>query len=298
MAMLNTYTRRAIRGASGLYAQSETPTTRRITTREFVDLGTVTQVERGEWYAGGATHPTLAAAAESLRPSAPAVDYSWADPSPEAQALAARFAGVPQTNFRAFIEGRTTGEAPAVLAHYQGEVEAALEAVADELPRAMTEWVANVQDQQVLTVIDWAQRMRQALTALEGAAVELARQDARLERQGTMADGRRYVLKRGQNRTQWAHDDWQRDVRQMIVRQVYPAGAPLALVNTDTGDVVDENPIPTVYGLLASAQRVHSSAGPKVTALAGLDLAADDYCHTEPGRWSVQFIDTPTTTED
>lgn len=137
--------------------------------------------------------------------------------------------------------------------------------------------------------------LRQRLGAVEsGLAERLGKAEGQMA--GNLPDGRQFTLKRTQDRKEWDHEEWKRDVRRAIV-QGLPKG--LVLVDTDTGD---EQPLgPTLQVLLADAQSVHGSAEPKSTALKPLGLYKGDYCTSSPGGWILNAIKptppTETTTE-
>jgi hypothetical protein len=116
-------------------------------------------------------------------------------------------------------------------------------------------------------------------------ARELGRMDA-VPEVIELPDGRTAQVNKGRDRKEWRHDDWKRDVR-LAVLKAHDVGE--HLVDVVTGEPVD------VLDLFAKVQAVHGSAAPKVTALKPLGLAADDYCTSSPGPYSVR-ISTPTDT--
>lgn len=90
---------------------------------------------------------------------------------------------------------------------------------------------------------------------------------------------------RGTDRKSWDHDAWRRDVRTKLLRKVGLAGA--QGVVTAEGEL---QPVGVLHELLTAAQDVHSSAGPKTTALRQLGLDARDYCESSPGAWHVKVL--------
>lgn len=105
----------------------------------------------------------------------------------------------------------------------------------------------------------------------------------------TLADGRRAEVLKGKERKAWDHEAWKRDVRKAVLDA---EGIDGALLDVATGEAVD------VQALLAKVQSVHGSAAPKVTALKPLGLAADDYCESVPGPYSVRISAPATTTTE
>lgn len=112
---------------------------------------------------------------------------------------------------------------------------------------------------------------------------------------GNLSDGRQFTVSRSGDRTSWDHEDWKRDVRRVIV-----GGLPAAVVvDTDTGE---ERPLAKVLQeVLAKAQEVHGSTGPRTTQLKALGLYAGDYSTTTPGPWRMSVVaptEQTTTTEE
>lgn len=90
---------------------------------------------------------------------------------------------------------------------------------------------------------------------------------------------------RGTDRKAWDHESWQRDVRAKVLRQHGLIG--LQGVLTADGEVA---PPTVLHEVLRAVEAVHSSAGPKTTALRALGLDARDYCESTPGTWKVRVL--------
>lgn len=146
---------------------------------------------------------------------------------------------------------------------------------------------------------DRAGRLADMQSTVEAAArlAELRRQLARTEawllraaahtsrdhdlpREGMLADGRRWEVKRAQDRKAWDHPRWQADARMQVL-----SGLPGEVVNPDTGEAVD------LWKLLEGIEAVHGSGPPRVGQLKALGLDPGDYCETVPGAWGLRLSD-------
>jgi hypothetical protein len=102
--------------------------------------------------------------------------------------------------------------------------------------------------------------------------------------EGRLPDGRPYEIAQGTTRTAWEHDRWKADVSRELV-----SGWEGCQVVKPTGEVFDA---PTVLGsIVAAAQEVHGSTGPKLKPLRTLGLAPEDYSERTPGPWSIRLED-------
>lgn len=156
------------------------------------------------------------------------------------------------------------------------------------LPRAMERLTDDLDYGSLAETVAWLQAMKARLGQAEAyVARELGRMDS-VPEVIELPDGRTAQVNKGKDRKEWRHDDWKRDVRLAVLKaaEVDPEHD---VVDLETGAFVD------VADLLARVQAVHGSAAPKVTALKPLGLAADDYCTSSPGPYSVR-ISTPTDT--
>jgi len=147
-------------------------------------------------------------------------------------------------------------------------------------------------------LVDQLATLRADLARIEHGIVlagsKALRRHPELERQGTLPDGRQFELRRGNTRKAWQHDDWQRDVRAKVLDAVSDS----PLVDPATGEEVDVRRM--VAAAVETAQSVHGSTGPKVTALRALALDPGDYAEQTPGLWSFDLsapATTPTTSE-
>lgn len=116
------------------------------------------------------------------------------------------------------------------------------------------------------------------------------------QHQGNLPDGRQFTLKRTANRTAWNHEDWKRDARRKIIANAMPDDADLIVVDSSTGETVD-NVRAILYEAVTEAQEVHGSTAPRSTALKRLGLYATDYCESSPGGWKFDAIAPKPTTE-
>lgn len=139
--------------------------------------------------------------------------------------------------------------------------------------------------------VAWLQAIKARLGTSEAfVAREMGRQDGCPEIV-ELPDGRTAEVLKGKDRKEWRHDDWKRDVRVAVVADL-PV---IATVDPSTGEFQVDTTGQVVLEAIAKAQAVHGSAAPKSTALKPLGLAADDYCTSGPGPYSVR-ISTPTDT--
>lgn len=134
----------------------------------------------------------------------------------------------------------------------------------------------------VLDLITWCQDMRRVLSGIEADATRWAGL-ANIPKTGEMPDGRRYTIRRGQNRKAWKHDAWKHDARAAVVRTQGLEGHDV--VDAATGELVD------LQGLLTHVQEFHGSTAPRVTVLRQAGLEPDDYAETSPGPWGIEFVD-------
>lgn len=164
------------------------------------------------------------------------------------------------------------------------ETEAALKALVEDChdidPPDLAEAIASTQE-----------AIRFLRTVEQDLATELGRQVGKS--QGDLEDGRHYTLQRSSDRKEWAHDDWQRDVRRAIVQEFAAEG--LVVMDPETGEVIHDNVRALLQGALAEAQAIHGAQAPKSTALKALGLYASDYCTSSPSGW--RFTVPPTTTK-
>lgn len=190
-------------------------------------------------------------------------------------------------------------EAGQALAQAQFAMDNAVAVLNDSLASAMEQYVDDLQYDALADTVAWIQDMRRTLGEAEGyVARELGRMDATPEII-TLSDGRVATVMKGKDRKEWRHADWQRDVRQAVLEQVVATWSEAPEVLDEDGEVATLPLGEIVTKAMTDAQAVHGSAAPKVTALKPLGLAADDYCSTYPGPYSVR-ISAPatTTTED
>lgn len=113
--------------------------------------------------------------------------------------------------------------------------------------------------------------------------------------QGNLTDGRQFTLKRTQDRKEWDHEDWKRDVRRTITERFAPNPDDVA-VDAASGEAVPLRGI--IQRALAVAQEVHGSTAPRSTSLKALGLYASDYCTSTPGGWKFTAIQPKPTTEE
>lgn len=159
------------------------------------------------------------------------------------------------------------------------------------LPRAMERLTDDLDYGSLAETVAWLQGMKARLGVAEAyVARELGRMDGTPE-VIELPDGRTAQVNKGKDRKEWRHDDWKRDVRVAVVADL-PV---IATVDPSTGEFQVDATGQVVLEAIAKAQAVHGSAAPKVTALKPLGLAADDYCTSSPGPYSVR-ISTPTDT--
>lgn len=171
---------------------------------------------------------------------------------------------------------------------------AGIKALNDTLASGIEGHVDDLEYEVLAETVAWIQDQRRQLGEAEAyVARELGRMDGTPEII-ELPDGRRAEVMKGKDRKEWRHDDWKRDVRAAVIEQANLSGH--LIVSEATGDTVE--PEPLIQGLLAAVQAVHGSAAPKVTALKPLGLAADDYCTTGPGPYSVRISAAPTTIQE
>lgn len=108
------------------------------------------------------------------------------------------------------------------------------------------------------------------------AAVEVGK-----AREGYLADGRQWTLKRGNERKAWDHDGWKAAARAAIIKG---HDLPPDLVDPSTGEEVN------LYTLLAEVQEVHGSTAPRVGQLKALAIDPKDYCEQTPGPWGFTVV--------
>lgn len=123
---------------------------------------------------------------------------------------------------------------------------------------------------------------------------------------GALPDGRLWEVRRGKVRKAWDHDSWKHDARAKIANEVIDSvdgeGQELVayVVHEETGQVEDLNVAALLIAAMATAQEVHGSTAPRVTALKSLGMDPDEYAETAPGLWSLAVAspDPTTTTEE
>lgn len=159
---------------------------------------------------------------------------------------------------------------------------------ADTLLANATQYLVRLNDLEAL--VELSGRVADLKRGLAVAEAFIAREAGHLaadteHREGFLADGRPFSVKRGANRKAWIHEHWQRDARLGILARFE---VPAELINPESGEAVN------VVALMAEAEAVHGSGAPRVTALKVLGLAADDYCQSHAGPYTV-IITNPTT---
>lgn len=163
------------------------------------------------------------------------------------------------------------------------------------LPRAMERLTDDLDYGPLAETVAWLQAMKARLGVAEAfVARELGRMDG-VPEVIELPDGRTAQVNKGKDRKEWRHDDWKRDVREAVLEQVTAAWSEAPEILTEDGEVATLPLGQIVTTAMANVQAVHGSAAPKVTALKPLGLAADDYCTSSPGPYSVR-ISTPTDT--
>ncbi len=108
-----------------------------------------------------------------------------------------------------------------------------------------------------------------------------------------LSDGRQAKLERSADRKEWQHDDWQRDVRRVVVGALLESqGLPkrVVIVNPETGEEQEHDLAVMLHQVVMAAQVVHGSQAPKSTMLKPLGLYATDYCTSTPGGWRMSVI--------
>lgn len=108
--------------------------------------------------------------------------------------------------------------------------------------------------------------------------------------QGNLSDGRQFTLKRTQDRKEWDHEDWKRDVRRQIVKHTTDEMGSTIQVLTEDGEVQEFDLARLLHLALADAQEVHGSTAPRSTSLKRLGLYASDYCTSSPGGWKLTAL--------
>jgi hypothetical protein len=147
---------------------------------------------------------------------------------------------------------------------------------------AVDVWLKGLRAADAVAAIVLIQDLRRALAETEAALSRQVGRDEMAPTEGVLADGRQFSVMKGAERKAWRHDQWQTDVRREILSGIHLE----SVLDAETGEPID------LVGLLAAAQRVHSSAPPKVTALRPLGLKADDYAETFPGPYAVKVTRT------
>jgi hypothetical protein len=180
------------------------------------------------------------------------------------------------------------------LGHAMNHMAMAQHEFSDDLATAMDGHEDDLEYGVLAETVAWLQDMRRDLATAEAY---VARQLGRMigcPDVIELPDGRRAEVLKGKDRKAWQHADWQRDVRNAIVdsREGWDLVAYRVSQMDGTSEDVD------VSDLIAQAQAVHGSAAPKVTALKPLGLAADDYCESVPGPYSVRISAPATTTTE
>lgn len=177
------------------------------------------------------------------------------------------------------------------LGHAIFTITAGVKALNEDLASAMEQHTDDLEHDALAETVAWLQDVRRSLGEAESyVARELGRMDSTPEII-TLPDGRVAQVMKGKDRKEWRHDDWKRDV----INAVVPEAELVAyVVDAETGESRDVD----VADLIAKAQAVHGSAAPKVTALKALGLAADDYCTTGPGPYSVKISAPSTPTQE
>lgn len=179
------------------------------------------------------------------------------------------------------------------LGHAMNHMAMAQHEFSDDLATAMDGHEDDLEYGVLAETVAWLQDMRRDLATAEAY---VARQLGRMigcPDVIELPDGRRAEVLKGKDRKAWKHEDWQHDVRtEVLVR--FSEQHPDGLLDPATGETHDV--ITLVAPLIRQAQAVHGSAAPKVTALKPLGLAADDYCESVPGPYSVRISAPATTT--
>lgn len=151
-----------------------------------------------------------------------------------------------------------------------------LEAALPALLEACTDPQATDMAELFLVVQEARTKLLDLERTVEGALGKALAEDM------TVAAGLRIERSRTSDRKAWDHDGWQRDARQNLLRQ---HGLLRATVFDANGVELEAG---VLHSVLRDLQAMHSSAGPKVTALRAIGLDARDYCETSPGRVTVK----------
>jgi len=161
--------------------------------------------------------------------------------------------------------------------------------IAGELSEALMlagpHWTEQQDGVAFAAAVDTIERARRELAqvqAMVALAAGRAVRDRNMPRDGVLPSGEAFEIVRGKDRKAWQHDAWKRDVRARIL----DATTDLPLVNPTTGEEVDLRRI--VSAAVETAQSVHGSAGPKVTALRALRLDPGDYSEGVAGPWAIR----------
>lgn len=122
---------------------------------------------------------------------------------------------------------------------------------------ALTAWAALEESHRVLG------QVRSAVTHLLAEAMP--------EKQHVVMGVGTFIRHGKRDRTQWDRD--------MLLRDVLDS----RLVNTATGEIVDETPLDKVL-------QVWNLGAPRITALRARNIDAEQYCRSEWGGWSIELL--------
>jgi hypothetical protein len=173
-----------------------------------------------------------------------------------------------------------------------GQVTAGLDLLDKTVASSVDRWLIDTLEYgHAAELVDWLQAAKRRLAVVEAYVARELIKDPGTPDKIELPDGRIAEVLRGATRKAWDHSAWQGDVRKAVL-----GDGSAELVDPATGEPVN------VHDLLAAVQAVHSSAGPKATALKALGLSAGDYCETLPGTISVKISapasETPTTIQE
>lgn len=182
------------------------------------------------------------------------------------------------------------------LGYAVGEVTEGLNALDRSVASSVDHWLNDTLEYgHAAELVGWLQDARRRLAVVEAYVAREMIKDPGCPDKIELPDGRIAEVLRGATRKAWDHSAWQHDVRAAVLTQ-QGVDPDATIVDAATGEAVP------MHGILSAVQGVHSSAGPKTTALKALGLSAGDYCETLPGTISVKISapasETPTTIQE
>jgi hypothetical protein len=154
-----------------------------------------------------------------------------------------------------------------------GQAEVVAEQV-DELNNVLPDLLADVTVQQALELLATVRGARQQLATLEAIVERHAAQamtDKRIEWSGGYAERRR-----GAKRKEWLHDD--------LAHAVTRA----SIVDPATGELPAEDVRRVVEQAVSGLMNACAPSYWRVGQLGQMGIDVDDYCHSEPGRTTVE----------